>query len=138
MKAQELNSEDPRSLGRRSSGSLYRESAFIVALILVGIGFIPSGDSSTQFILGSFGRLFILFVSRPLFHVLDPLLSHQPDWLTVALFIVVGVLYILILTLPFYFYFRTRRRFFLVFQALLFAVHCAVAWFVVAPYWIHL
>lgn len=127
----------PSSIRSGSSIGLYLASAFVVALILVGIGFIPTRYGSTRIIYESFGSLFVISVGAPVFDALQPIFSQLHPWSIFLPLVAVGALYILFLTLPLYFYFRTRRRSLLFIQALLFAAHCAVARFVVAPHWIH-
>ncbi len=133
------DSQDGHTSSIRSGSSigLYFASAFVVAVILVGIGFIPTRYGSTRIIYESFGSLFIISIGAPVFDALQPIFSQLPPWSIFFPLLAVGALYILTLTLPLYLYCRTRRRSLLFIQALLFAAHCAVARFVVAPHWIH-
>jgi hypothetical protein len=58
------------------------------------------------------------------------------SWLAYGPAILIAALYCFLVTLPLYFYFRTRRRWLLVVQLFALALHSAFAVFVVAPFWI--
>jgi hypothetical protein len=116
---------------------LYLASAFFLALILVGIGFIPTRYGSTRLIYESFGAMFIVYIGAPIFGAFQPIISHLPPWSIFVLLIAVGAVYTLLLTVPLYFFFRTRRPALLFLQALLLAAHGAIARFIIAPHWVH-
>ena len=110
--------------------------ALLLAAVFVAIGFIPTGSGSQSILYGSFGGHGLAFV---VFTVFAPLASlHFPPVFWYALYIIVALGYLLLLTLPAYFYFRRRQSWLIGLQVFTIATHAAFAVFVVAPWWRHM
>lgn len=122
------------------SFGLHLISALLFAGLMYLIGIIPyRGGGITTIRLESFGYLAaglaMLFLFRPGGFLGRFPLPNWP-WLGYSSIILIS-LYCLLVTLPLYFYFRSRSVYWLVAQSVLFGLHCALAQFVVADWWIN-
>jgi hypothetical protein len=111
--------------------------AFAVALaaVFVSIGFIPAGSGSQSILYDSFSGHFLGYVIITVFARLGPLQLPPAFWYAFYLLFTLG--YLLLLTLPTYFYFRCRRSWLISVQLFAIAVHAAIAVFIVTPWWRH-
>jgi hypothetical protein len=141
MKADEITAiPHPLGYGRRVSFGLYIAAAFAFAGIMLLIGAIPQGGGGTAIRYQSFGQLAVALVFVFLFRE-GGFLGRFPlpdwPWLAYAPFVLLAACYCLLVTMPLYFYLRTRRAWLLFVQMFTLALHAAFAVFVVAPFWIH-
>jgi hypothetical protein len=88
--------------------------------------------------MNSLGVYAVAYVGGYLFAPLQAPLAAValPEWVGYAMTGSVAALYALLVMLPLYFYFRTRRPWLLALQAIALASHVAFALLVVAPFWI--
>jgi hypothetical protein len=131
----------PLLFGRGKSFGLYLGVAALFALCMFLISLIPGYEGGGRAIrYQSFGPLCLDFVCLHLFDSNGGLLRHFPipEWSSYTVSVLVGVLYSLLIVMPLYFYFRTRRAWLLGVQALTLAGHAAFALCVVARFWIHM
>jgi hypothetical protein len=105
---------------------------------MLSIGAIPQDGGGAAIRYGPFGGHAVVFIGSYLFHPEGGVLRWLPlpDWLGYAPIILIALLYSLLVTLPLYFYFRTRRSSLLLVQVFALALHSAFALLVVAPFWI--
>jgi hypothetical protein len=120
----------------RRAFALQLAFAFALAAVFVAIGFIPTGSGSQCILYGSFGGHGLGFIVFTVFAPLEPL--HIPPVFWYALVLIVALSYMLLLTLPAYFFFRRRRSWLIGVQFLAIAFHAAFAVFVVTPWWRHM
>jgi hypothetical protein len=129
----------PLGFGRLASFGCYIAATLAFAGLMLLIGAIPKGGGGTAIRYESFGTLAVVLVFSFLFREdrfpgIFPL--PEGSWLAFGPLIVVATLYCFLVTLPLYFYFRTRRSWLLLAQVVTLAAHSAFAVFVVAPFWI--
>jgi len=140
MNADENTTTAPRlHFGRGSAFGFYILAAIAFAFCMFLISLIPGIEGGGRAIrYQSFGPLCVAFIGLYLFESNDALLHnfHLPDWSGIGVFILVGAFYSLLIVLPLYFYFRTRRSWLLAVQAFALAAHTAFALRVVARFWI--
>ena len=110
--------------------------ALALAAVFVAISFIPAGTGSQSILHGSFSGHFLGFIVFTVFAPLGPLQLPPAFWY--ALYLVVALGYLLLLTLPTYFYFRRPRSWLVGLQLFAIFIHAALAVFVVTPWWRHL
>ena len=112
--------------------------AFALALgaVFTAISFLPAGTGSQHILHSSFSGHSLGFIVFTVFAPLGPLQLPPVFWY--ALYLVVALGHLLLLTLPAYFYFRRRRSWLIGVQLLAIAIHVAIAVFVVTPWWRHL
>ena len=110
--------------------------ALALAAVFVAIGFVPTGSGSQSILYGSFGGHGLGFIVFTVFAPLGPLQLPPAFWY--ALYLVVALSYLLLLTLPAYFFFRRRRSWLIGLQLFVIAMHAAFAVFIVTPWWRHL
>jgi hypothetical protein len=129
----------PPGSPRRTSLGLYLLAAIIFAVTMFAIGLIPGYEGGGRAIrYQSFGYCSLAFIFIHLFDPGQPLSAIPfPSAFPYAPAIIVAVLYSLLVVLPSYFYFRTRRSWLLALQAAFLFGHAAFAVLVVAPFWIH-
>ena len=130
-----MQSSVPESSPRRAFAL---QSAFALALaaVFIAISFIPAGTGSQHILHSSFSGHFLGFIVFTVFAPLGPLQLPPAFWYALYLFVALG--YLLLLTLPAYFYFRRRRSWLIGVQLFAIAMHAAIAVFVVTPWWRHL
>jgi hypothetical protein len=109
--------------------------ALALAAVFVAVSFIPAGSGSQSILHDSFGGHFLGFIVITVFAQLGPFQLPPAFWY--ALYLVVTLGYLLLLTLPAYFFFRRRRSWLIGVQLFAIAMHAAIAVFVVTPWWRH-
>lgn len=124
----------PESSPRRAF-ALQSAFALALAVVFIAISFIPTGSGAQSILYGSFSGHFLGYIVITVFAPLGPLQLPPAFWYALYLCIMLG--YLLLLTLPAYFYFRCRRSWLISLQLLAIAMHAAVAVFVVTPWWRH-
>ena len=129
----------PFHFRRGKSFVLYLAAAVVFALCMFLISIIPGYEGGGRAIrYQAFGPLCVVTIGLYLFDSNGGLLRHVPlpEWSGYGAFIVIAVLYSLLIVLPLYFYFRTRRTWLLGIQTLALIGHGVFASRVVARFWI--
>ena len=125
--------------GRGISFGLCAGSALAFALCMFLISLIPGYEGGGRAIrYQSFGPLCVALIGLYLFDSNGGLLRHfpLPESRGYSVFVLIAVLYSLLIVLPLYFYFRTRRSWLPGIQVLALVGHAAFALRVVARFWI--
>lgn len=123
---------------RRASLGLYILAAITFAGLVFVIGLIPGYEGGARAIrYQSFGYYSLALITIYLFDPGRPLAGILLPSSPYAAPTVVAVVYSLLVVLPLYFYFRTRRPWLLTLQFAFLCAHAAFALLVVAPFWIH-
>jgi hypothetical protein len=123
---------------RSVSLGCYLLAAVAFAAIVFAIGLIPGYQGGGRAIrYQSFGYWCLALITIFLFDPGRPFsgIPFPSSWVY-APAIIVAVAYCLVVVLPTYFYFRTRRPWLLALQAAFLAAHAVFALYVVAPFWI--
>ena len=110
--------------------------ALVLAAVFIAIGFVPTDSGSQSILYGSFGGRGLAFIVFTVFAPLGPL--HLPPAFWYALYVIVALGYLLLLTLPAYFFFRHRRSWLIALQFFAIAIHAVFAIFVVSSWWHHM
>jgi len=107
--------------------------ALVLAAAFFYIGYIPSAGGSQSDYFNSFGSLALFYMLVPPLELLGRF--NPPIVLCYVLAVLIGLSYMLLLTLPAYFSFRRRKSWLISVQIVAIAIHALFGVYVVTPWW---